>query len=63
MPRFRVDLSTLAEVTTSVEVETDTAEAARATATQVAQEGNVVWEYHGAYDDKIMVIGVSEVRG
>lgn len=63
MPRFRVDLSTLADVTTSVEVEADSVECAMGAAMQVARTGNALWEYQGADDTKIMITGVSKARG
>lgn len=62
MPLFRVGLGARADVTTVVQVESDSPESAKATAIKAAKNGDVIWSYQGAETDDICVNGMTEVR-
>jgi hypothetical protein len=50
---FRIPLVADARVSASIEIETDTLEAAQAEALKQANEGNASWHYDGVDDDTI----------
>lgn len=59
--KFKVYLSSVANVETKVEVEAEDSEKAADLAIEVAQKGDVVWDYNGVDDGSIEVNEVQDV--